>query len=56
VANISLASVEALPERIDVSRLVTSGYLVSEEPNLPGFAHAGRRTHGGWASDLYERV
>ena len=56
VANISLASVEALPERIDVSRLVTSGYLVSEEPSLPGFAHAGRRTHGGWASDLYERV
>ena len=56
VANISLASVEALPERIDVSRLVTSGYLVSEEPRLPGFAHAGRRTHGGWASDLYERV
>jgi ribosomal protein L11 methyltransferase len=56
VANISLASVEALPERLDVSRLVTSGYLVSEEPRLPGFAHAGRRTHGGWASDLYERV
>ena len=56
VANISLASVEALPERLDVSRLVTSGYLVSEEPSLPGFAHAGRRTHGGWASDLYERV
>ncbi len=56
VANISLASVEALPERIDVSRLVTSGYLVSEEPSLPGFEHTGRRTHGGWASDLYERL
>jgi ribosomal protein L11 methyltransferase len=56
VANISLASVEALPERLDVSRLVTSGYLVSEEPSLPGFEHTGRRTHGGWASDLYERA
>jgi len=56
VANISLASVEALPERIDVSRLVTSGYLASEEPRLPGFEHVARRTHGGWASDLYERA
>ncbi len=56
VANISLASVEALPDRLDVSRLVTSGYLVSEQPRLPGFDHAERRTHGGWASDLYERA
>ncbi len=56
VANISLASVEALPERLDVSRLVTSGYLASEQPRLPGFDHADRRTHGGWASDLYERA
>jgi ribosomal protein L11 methyltransferase len=56
VANISLASVEALPERLDVSRLVTSGYLASEEPRLPGFEHVGRRSHGGWASDLYERA
>ena len=56
VANISLASVEALPERLDVSLLVTSGYLASEQPRLPGFEHAGRRTHGGWASDLYERA
>ena len=55
VANISLASVEALPGRLDVSRLVTSGYLASEQPHLPGFEHAERRTHGGWASDLYER-
>jgi ribosomal protein L11 methyltransferase len=56
VANISLASVEALPDRLDVARLVTSGYLVSEQPRLPGFEHAGRRTEGGWASDLYERA
>jgi ribosomal protein L11 methyltransferase len=56
VANISLASVEALPERLDVSRLVTSGYLASEEPRLPGFEHVERRSHGGWASDLYERA
>ena len=56
IANISLASVEALPGRVDVSRLVTSGYLASEEPRLPGFAHVARRAQGGWASDLYERA
>ncbi len=56
VANISLASVERLPDRLDVSRLVTSGYLASEQPRLPGFAHAARRTLAGWASDLYERT
>jgi ribosomal protein L11 methyltransferase len=56
VANISLASVEALPERLDVTRLLTSGYLASEEPRLDGFRQVGRRTLGGWASDLYERV
>ncbi|HEX4525343.1 MAG TPA: 50S ribosomal protein L11 methyltransferase [Gaiellaceae bacterium] len=54
VANISLASVEALPHRLDAARLVTSGYLASEQPRLEGFRHVERRTLGGWASDLYE--
>ena len=53
VANISLASVEALPGRLDVSQLVTSGYLASEQPRLEGFEHVRRRTLGGWASDLF---
>jgi hypothetical protein len=56
VANISLEAVEALPPRIMTRTLVTSGYLASEQPRLPGFAHAGRRVLDGWASDLYRRV
>ena len=56
VANISLASVEALSERLDVARLVTSGYLASEQPRLAGFEQVERRALGGWASDLYERT
>jgi ribosomal protein L11 methyltransferase len=56
VANISLASVERLPGRLDASWLVTSGYLASERPRVPGFEHADRRTLGGWASDLYGRA
>jgi ribosomal protein L11 methyltransferase len=56
VANISLASVEALPGRIDVDQLVTSGYLASEQPQLAGFRHLERRSLGGWASDRYARA
>jgi len=56
VANISLESVEALPGRLDAERLVTSGYLASEQPRLAGFHHVERRTLGGWASDLYARA
>ncbi len=56
VANISLASVEALPGRLDVSWLITSGYLASEQPRLDEFEHVRRRTLGGWASDLYRRA
>jgi ribosomal protein L11 methyltransferase len=55
VANISLEAVEALPPRVDTHRLLTSGYLVSEQPTLPGFEHVGRRVLDGWASDLYHR-
>jgi len=52
VANISLESVEALGGRIECTTLVTSGYLASDAPVLPGFRHVARRTLGGWACDL----
>ena len=52
VANISLEAVEALPSRIQCTTLVTSGYLVSATPELPGFEHVARRTLDGWACDL----
>ena len=56
VANISLASVEALPARLDAETLVTSGYLVSEQPSLAGYEHVSRRTLDAWASDVYRRA
>ena len=52
IANISLESVEALDGRIECTTLVTSGYLASDTPALPGFRHVARRTLGGWACDL----
>jgi ribosomal protein L11 methyltransferase len=55
LANIDLAAVETLAPRLDVRRLVTSGYFHSRMPELPGFAHRERRIDGGWAADLFER-
>ncbi len=52
VANISLESVEALTPRIECTTLITSGYLASETPALPGFEHVARRTLDGWACDV----
>jgi ribosomal protein L11 methyltransferase len=52
VANITLASVEALARRVSSGRLVTSGYLASEEPALPGWDRLERRELDGWAADL----
>jgi ribosomal protein L11 methyltransferase len=51
VANISLHAVLALP-----ARTTTSGYLMSEEPRLPGYDHVERREIDGWAADLYHRA
>ena len=53
VANISLEGVVALRPRSAVA--VTSGYLVSERPELPGFRHETRRQLDGWAADVYRR-
>ena len=53
VANISLEGVLALRPRSPV--LVTSGYLVSERPELAGYGHAFRREADAWAADVYRR-
>ncbi len=55
LANIDLASVEALSPRLEARVLVTAGYFHSRRPKLPGFAHRERRIDGGWAADLFER-
>ena len=54
VANITRTSVEALAPRLRSRRLVTSGYLPTDETPLPGFRHLRRITRAGWAADHYE--
>ncbi len=55
VANISFAAVLELPRRLDVELLVTSGYLIPDEPRLAGYRHERRVTLDGWAADLHRR-
>ena len=56
VANISLDAVERLPQRLTTETLVTSGYLVLEEPRLDGYVRVARRTLDGWACDVHRRA
>jgi ribosomal protein L11 methyltransferase len=56
LANIALEAVLQLGPRLDVERVVTSGYLAGEEPKLAGFGRVDRRAADGWAADLHERM
>jgi ribosomal protein L11 methyltransferase len=53
VANITLRAVEALARHVKAGRLVTSGYLVSDEPIFPGWELVERRELDGWAADVH---
>jgi ribosomal protein L11 methyltransferase len=55
VANLTLGAVEVFAERVDATYLVSSGYLVGEEPQLPRFRHLERRAGERFAADLHAR-
>ena len=55
VANITLAAVEGLAGRVTAAHLVTSGYLASDAPTLPGWVRVDRRELDGWAADVHRR-
>jgi ribosomal protein L11 methyltransferase len=56
VVNVALDVDRPVAGRLECERLVASGYLVSEEPELPGYRREGRREAEGWAADLYRRT
>ena len=56
VANIALEPVVAIAGRLDSERVITSGYLVSDEPDLAGFRATERVEAEGWAADLHLRA
>nr|MBA2462293.1 50S ribosomal protein L11 methyltransferase [Actinomycetota bacterium] len=53
VANIAAEAVVALGPRLRAGRAITSGYLVSDEPELAGYRLERRIEAGGWAADLH---
>jgi ribosomal protein L11 methyltransferase len=54
-ANVTLETVDALGSRIETTHLIASGYLVADEPRLPRFRRAKRRTGERFAADLFVR-
>jgi ribosomal protein L11 methyltransferase len=53
LANITRPVLLSLAPRLRPKRLVSSGYLTSDDEQLPPFRHLARRTRDGWAADLY---
>jgi ribosomal protein L11 methyltransferase len=56
LANIALDAVEALAGRLDVARVITSGYLAADVPVLDGYHRLRRHDLDGWAADLHARL
>jgi ribosomal protein L11 methyltransferase len=54
VANIALEAVQGVSKAVTCSRLVTSGYLVSDPLDLPGYTRRRRLDGEGWAADVWE--
>jgi ribosomal protein L11 methyltransferase len=56
LANVTLEAVTALGPRLSSERLVASGFLASESPQVAGFRLVERREEDGWAADLLARI
>ncbi len=56
VVNVALDVDGPVARRLECNRLITSGYLASEEPQLPGYTRETRREADGWAADLHIRT
>jgi ribosomal protein L11 methyltransferase len=56
IANIAAEAVVALGGRLRARRAITSGYLVSDDPELAGYRREERVSEGGWAADLHIRL
>jgi ribosomal protein L11 methyltransferase len=54
LANITRPTLTDLAPRLHARRLVSSGYLPTDQTELDGFRHVRRITRDSWAADLYE--
>jgi len=56
VANVLLAPVERILERLEARLAITSGYLEGDRPRAPGWHHLDRLELDGWAADRFVRA
>jgi ribosomal protein L11 methyltransferase len=56
LVNVALEPDREVAERLESARIVSSGYLASEAPEIPGYRHETRREAEGWAADLFVRT
>ena len=56
VVNIALDVDGRIATRLACERVITSGYLAAESPELPGYRREERREAEGWAADLHVRT
>jgi ribosomal protein L11 methyltransferase len=56
VVNIFLPTVREVLPRLAAPTAVTSGYLDSESPDVPGWRFVERVEAEGWAADRFERI
>jgi ribosomal protein L11 methyltransferase len=56
VVNVALGLDERIATRLGCERVITSGYLAAESPELPGYRREDRREAEGWAADLHVRT
>ena len=54
VANIELAAIAPLADRVRARTLVASGYRVADALDVPGWRSAARRTRDGWAAERFQ--
>ncbi len=55
VANVLIAPVERILERLQAPAVITSGYLTTDNPVAPGWTGVDRLELDGWAADRFER-
>ena len=56
VVNVALDIDGRIVARLDCERVITSGYLLAESPELPGYRREDRREAEGWVADLHVRT
>jgi hypothetical protein len=54
--NVALELDGSIVARLACERVITSGYLAAESPQLPGYRREARREAEGWAADLHLRT